>query len=311
MKTKIIVSIYFLGSFYAYSQVGIGTFNPEQMLHIDAKKDNDRNDLTPEIKKSNDIFITEEAKVGIGYSDFVPLSRFEAKLTIESGEILKSGLKFTNLNSTLPNNEGETLLLGVTATTAEDGIDFPVGSVVPVANCIPEYYSASIFSSGSAMVINPAYPYYNQPHANVENHKITYNSSTSTRINLTINGRNLTDKLSSLPTLKTGTFTLKAGNTYRLEASIYNSGLICDNCSGFLEYEWVTYNPDNNTSIRIPSQGYNYNNNVGSTGGIQPLAIAYYSPTVDTLVALKSLSATAGLWPTHSYFLLQQMNPCN
>lgn len=78
-------------------------------------------------------------------------------------------------------------------------------------------------------------------------------------------------------------------------------------CSGLLEYEWVDYN----TNSRIAAQGYTYNNNVSSSGGIQSLALAYYTPSVDTLVALKSITATTGIWPTHSYFLLQQVNPCN
>jgi hypothetical protein len=65
MKKSIIFCCLFFSVFY-YSQVGIGTTNPQAILHVDGAKDNAATGAPTAAQEANDFVVTATGNVGIG-----------------------------------------------------------------------------------------------------------------------------------------------------------------------------------------------------------------------------------------------------
>jgi len=113
-------------------------------------------------------------------------------------------------------------------------------------------------------------------------------------------------------TLSSGDYQLKAGNTYRLEASLYESTATTGGGYGALYYSF--YNNATNTAITSQNVARNHNAvTAGNTEGPQPLNVSYFTPSSNLTVSLRIHPATFGN-PTYvgglSFISITQINPC-
>ncbi|GLU56216.1 hypothetical protein [Dyadobacter frigoris] len=197
------------------------------------------------------------------------------KLEISSGITNTSGLRFTNLNANSPINPSVPSNLGVDAN----------GDVVIAgkSTCIPDY----LLAVGGAYTNAPA-------------------------------GQNVTGltdavALQGIVSPSAGVFTLKAGNSYRLESALFSSGLNNGAGSGFIYYTW--YNNDTNTKLAIASYGRSTQVNASGYDGSQPVCVGFITPSVDTNVSLRMIinngqSGELQIYGQLSYLSITQMNPC-
>jgi len=65
MKKSIIFCCVCFSAFY-YSQVGIGTTNPQAVLHVDGAKDNAATGAPTAVQEANDFVVTASGNVGVG-----------------------------------------------------------------------------------------------------------------------------------------------------------------------------------------------------------------------------------------------------
>lgn len=199
-----------------------------------------------------------------------------AKLEINSGTSSTAGLRFSQLNAASPITSGNVSTLGVNNS----------GDLVIVSrlhsngvNCVPEYALAT-------------------------GNDIVYTTASG---NLT----ELTNVTTSGITHSNGVFTLKAGNTYRLEAALYVTGT---NVGKWYNYSW--YNVTAGTDLVNQNVPRSNSNTVGVDGS-QPRSAAIFRPTVDTQVALRITRTSvgggteAGFNGLYSYILINQTNQCN
>ncbi len=193
-----------------------------------------------------------------------------SKLTIDSGTNNQSGMKLTNLTASSPPYNGATTTIAVKS----DGVVVPISSTV----CVPEFYYAN-GNSGS--------------------------NNTATGANIILNSNT---QIQGITQSSLGDYSLKKGNTYRLEAALYTSS----NSSAYLEYQWYSKNTDG-TYLKIPSQNLAHSGQSLNLGGHQAISLAYYTPSSDIEVALKVTAKSApntNFWNIHSYIFIQQINSC-
>lgn len=193
-----------------------------------------------------------------------------AKLTVDSGVNNQSGMKLTNLTASSPPYNGATSTLAVQS----DGTFVSISSTM----CVPEFY----YANGSSGSNNTAVGANIILNSNIENQGITQNSA--------------------------GDFSLKKGNTYRLEAALFTANA----SSSFLEYQWYQKNT-NGTYQKIPNQNLAHSGQTLNTGGHQAMSLAYYTPDSDMDVSLKMTNKSSpniSFWNIHSYLFIQQINSC-
>ncbi|MBP1617595.1 MAG: hypothetical protein H6Q14_1422 [Bacteroidetes bacterium] len=107
MKQNIFIVIMALSSIFAFSQVGVNTRNPQQLLHIDGASDNPTTGIPSLAQQANDFVVTATGSVGMG------VVGPSVKLQIKSGTDGVSGLKFDNVNNATATTISGTSLLGV------------------------------------------------------------------------------------------------------------------------------------------------------------------------------------------------------
>lgn len=103
MKKNLLLSVCLISVFWAKSQVGINTTNPQGVFHVDAGKDNPVTGAPNASQQLNDFVVTSTGNVGIGTT--TPA----AKMEINSGIANTSGLRLTNLTSATPISAGQTI----------------------------------------------------------------------------------------------------------------------------------------------------------------------------------------------------------
>ncbi len=103
MKKNLLLSVCLISVFWAKSQVGINTTNPQGIFHVDGGKDNPSTGTPNASQQLNDFVITGAGNVGVGTT--TPGS----KLEINSGIADVSGLRFTNLTSATPISAGQSI----------------------------------------------------------------------------------------------------------------------------------------------------------------------------------------------------------
>lgn len=264
MKKHLSAAIFFFGALF-YGQVGIGTVNPQGTLHIDGAKDNPTVGLPSAAQSTNDVIVSNTGNVSIGTA-----TTTNSKVEINSSVAGNGGLRFSQLNSTSTVTTGTSATLGVNTT----------GDVVVVtqntangSSCMPDYG----FATGPS-----------------NNFTTNSGSNITTLTNVVVGGI----------THNAGIYTLRAGNTYRLEAAFYVTG---SGTSAALIYRW--YDVAANTPL--PAQNTPRSTAATNTqDGSQPVGVAIFRPTVDTQVVLRMESSNTQYWGQHSYIFIQQLNPC-
>jgi|UPI000689FAD4 hypothetical protein len=103
MKKNLLLPVCLISVFWAKSQVGINTMNPQGIFHIDAGKDNPLTGAPNVSQQLNDFIVTSTGNIGVGTA--IP----SAKMEINSGIANASGLRFTNLTSATPISAGQTI----------------------------------------------------------------------------------------------------------------------------------------------------------------------------------------------------------
>ena len=273
MPRILFLTIVSLVPILSFSQFG-NLNNHQGPFHIDAK--NDTSSSTS--GTIDDIIITEEGKMGIGKID--P----ETKLEIKSNTDGKSGLRLTQITSNSEPYYKESGLLGVD----RDGNVVVFGRInITPPPCVPTYIQA-------------------------------YGDNATTNITVTNNTNAILPKVTNDPrsnesyNLSTGAFKLKKGETYQLEASIFNS--YNGNTNSSFSYEW--YLTSNGTTL--PFQTTPISSVVQNTANgyisMQPYLISMYTPTTDAYVAVRFKdirgASNQTYSPKYSYISIRQINPC-
>jgi hypothetical protein len=159
---------------------------------------------------------------------------------------------------------GATGATGATGPQGEKGETGATGATGPGVNTVPAY----IYSTSSA--------------ANVA-------IADASKFNFTPQASNIITESSD------GSYNLKAGNVYRLEAGIYATD------TTNLQYSW--YNNATNSKIGVTAKS------AGVSGSsCQPAAIAYFAPTADLEVSLRVVGGAGSYYGFHSYISVQQIN---
>lgn len=85
MKKTIYTISVLLFSFYLHAQVGVNTENPQQLFHVDGKKDNPNSGAPNATQQINDVVITENGQIGVGTSS--PTRKLEINNGATAGAI--------------------------------------------------------------------------------------------------------------------------------------------------------------------------------------------------------------------------------
>lgn len=85
---KIIFVPSLLFSIMVFSQVGINTVNPQQLLHVDGKKDNPASGVPTALQQGNDFVVTSDGNVGVGIVNPTQKLDVNGKARIRDTEIL-------------------------------------------------------------------------------------------------------------------------------------------------------------------------------------------------------------------------------
>lgn len=132
-------------TFFAKSQIGIGTNSPKGVLHIDAKKDNVASPNSTQALDDVTVSSTNGALMVGG------ISQAASNMEINSGVANTSGLRFRNLTSTSPNTVSSTqTYLGVddTGNVIISGKDMD-RAVTTIENNITSYNAITRNNDGS------------------------------------------------------------------------------------------------------------------------------------------------------------------
>lgn len=106
----------------------------------------------------------------------------------------------------------------------------------------------------------------------------------------------------------TGVYTLTAGKTYELTAALYGTNA---DSNGFTEFYWV--NASNNTPLPVTSYGAMATATYSGPTQSIPLATAFFTPSVDTMVKIRTTNSTTGTMTTgigSPYAFIKQLNAC-
>ncbi|MGG7437336.1 hypothetical protein ACQ7CU_04570 [Chryseobacterium arthrosphaerae] len=281
MKTKISIQLLFsiLGTL-AYnitlSQVGIDTPTPLGALHIDGAKNNPSTGIPNSTQTIDDFIVKSTGNVGIG--TITPT----AKIEINSGTPNTSGVRLTQITTSLQNTPVNTKagILGVDNT----------GNVI-----ISKLYDPSIPPCVQTFAF-----IYDDTEGN--SGVIAEGDKENT----------LSKKMDPKNIFSGGNFSLKAGNTYRLEASFFNNYTDSNQVVAF-SYEW--YNETDNISLPVQNvpRATVFQNSTSDFTGIQPYLLAFITPTKDIQVSIRfrKVEGTNQTYTLrHSYMQIQQINPC-
>ncbi len=281
MKTKLIRRLLFslpmvLNFNIAYSQFGIDTPNPQGVFHIDGAKNNPTTGTPTTAQTTDDIIIKSTGNVGIG--NINPSTKIE----ITSDVANTSGVRLTQVNtSSTPVTNIKTGILGV------DNNGNIIISKVSDSNVIPPCVQTFAFI-------------YDDTN---NNSGIISDGSKETALSKKMDPQNI---------FSNGNFSLKTGDTYRLEASFFNSYTGTSQDVAF-SYEW--YNETDNVSLpaqNIPRATV-FQNATANFTGIQPYLLAFITPTKDIQVSVRfrQIEGTNQTYILkHSYMQVQQINPC-
>lgn len=185
---------------HAYCQVGVDTSNPQGIFHVDGKKNNPSTGSPSASQALDDFVVKASGNVGIGTT--TPGSKIE----INSGLANTSGLRLTQLNTSSPSvNNIKTGVLGVDANGNVVVTKVVDPAVAPCVQGFAFIYEDAVGSSGTI--------------------------SDGTKANA------LTKKSDPQNIYSNGNFSLKAGDTYRLEAAFFNSYTASAQNVAF-SYEW-------------------------------------------------------------------------
>lgn len=282
MKTKISIKLLFsiLGTLaynITFSQVGIDTPAPLGTLHIDGAKNNPTTGSPSPTQAIDDFIVKSTGNVGIG--TVTP----SAKIEINSGTPNTSGVRLTQITASIHNPSVNNIKAGIL------GVDNS-GNVI-----ISKLYDPSI---------TPC----------VQTFAFIYDDTESNSGVITEGNKEnvLSKKMDPQNIFSGGNFSLKAGNTYRLEASFFNNYSDSNQAVAF-SYEW--YNETDNVSLTVQNvpRATVFQNNTNDFTGIQPYLLAFITPTKDIQVSLR-FRKVEGINQTytlkHSYMQVQQINPC-
>ena len=277
--TKLSSVLFILQITNVSAQIGINTSNPKGVFHLDGKIDNKSN--ISDTQALNDFIITEKGDIGIG--TITPGNKIE----INSGSHDNNTLRFTKLNSTTQ-TEGDIKAIGVDKNGDVVLMERPALNVLP-GNCTQPYALVKGLENRGAVRVSDDYiiskDFYLDPNYSIA----------GTQRNISFN-----------PT--TGIFKLKAGNTYKLEAS-----LLVEGTNGYIQSRWQI-NPNNNATSRYIGNMPRSSIFIGDNprDGDQGRSMAIYTAKFDTEVALKvsSMIYTEYYYPKNSYAVITQINPC-
>lgn len=258
-----------------FSQIGIDTSNPQGVLHVDGAKNNAETGVPTLLQAADDVIIKSTGNVGIG--TLTP----SYKIEINSGVLNTSGVRLTQLTtSSTPVGNIKTGILGVDSNGNVIVSKVSDPNLVP---CVQTFAFVYDDVNGNSTVLSEG------------NKEIT-----------------LSKKMDPQNIFSGGNFSLKAGNTYRLEAAFFNSyNATTQNVS--FSYEW--YNETDQVSLsnqNIPRATV-FQNNSNNFTGIQPYLLAFITPTKDIQVSVR-FRKVEGSNQTYvlknSYMQIQQINPC-
>lgn len=263
------------------AQIGINTAEPKGILHLDGKIDNS-SVITSE-QSLNDFVISTDGNIGIG--TISP----QNKLEINSGSSESNSLRFMNLNST-SQTIGNIKAIGVDINGDIVLMERPALNVLP-GNCIQPY---ALVRGVSSIAVN--LPTVKKGYVISKDFSKNANSVAGTQPNIIFNE-------------ETGTFKLKAGNTYKLEGAVL---AIAGNDS-YIQSRWKI-NPTDLTGEEYIGNTPRSSSFTGSNAkdGDQGRSVAIYTAKFDTEVGLVIHEAPgiSSYYPQNSYALVTQINPC-